>query len=78
MHPTVLHEDSTAITADFPGAARAFLAERFPDLTTIYHTGPSGNQSPRYFVTGQTFAEADRLGTMLGAGGALCGRSAPR
>ena len=66
MHPTVLHEDSTAITADFPGAARAFLAERFPDLTTIYHTGPSGNQSPRYFVTGQTFAEADRLGAMLG------------
>jgi neutral ceramidase len=66
MHPTVLHEDSTAVSADFPGTARAFLAVRFPGLTTVYHAGPSGNQSPRYFVTDQTFAEADRLGGMLG------------
>jgi len=33
----------------------------------LYHTGPSGNQSPRYHVAGQTFAEAERLGRKLGA-----------
>jgi neutral ceramidase len=66
MHPTVLHEDSTLISADFPGFTRAYLAARFPGVIVVYHTGPSGNQSPRYTVTGQTFAEARRLGESLG------------
>ncbi len=66
MHPTVLHEDSTLVSADFPGFTRAYLAAQFPGVTVVYHTGPSGNQSPRYTVTGQTFAEARRLGESLG------------
>ena len=67
MHPTVLHEDSTLVSSDFPGYTRLHLAERLREnVVILYHTGPSGNQSPRYFVKGQTFAEAERLGRMLG------------
>ncbi|MCU0521194.1 MAG: neutral/alkaline non-lysosomal ceramidase N-terminal domain-containing protein, partial [Anaerolineae bacterium] len=66
MHPTVLHEDSTAVSADFPGFTRTHLAEAFPGATVVYHTGPSGNQSPRWHVTSQTFGEAERLGRALG------------
>ena len=65
MHPTVLHEDSRLVSADFPGYARQHLAARFPGVTVLSHTGPAGNQSPRYHVSGQTFAEAERLGRRL-------------
>lgn len=65
MHPTVLHEDSTLVSADFPGAAMRRLAEAMPGLTPLYHTGPAGNQSPRYCVREQTFEEAERLGGIL-------------
>lgn len=67
MHPTVLHEDSTLVSSDFPHYTRVQLRERFGEgLTVLYHTAPAGNQSPRYFVNGQTFAEAERLGRKLG------------
>ena len=66
MHPTVLHEDSTLVSGDFPTYTRQPLQEALPGLTVIYHTGPSGNQSPRHHVRGQTFAEAERLGRALG------------
>ena len=66
MHPTVLHEDSILVSADFPGYTRQFLAERLPGAQILYHNGPCGNLSPRYHVTAQTFAEAERLGNRLG------------
>ncbi|MBE0542551.1 MAG: neutral/alkaline non-lysosomal ceramidase N-terminal domain-containing protein [Verrucomicrobia bacterium] len=67
MHPTVLHEDSTLVSADFPHYARVQLRETLGrELVVLYHTGPAGNQSPRYHVTGQTFSEAERLGRKLG------------
>jgi len=67
MHPTVLHEDSTLVSSDFPHYTRRRLCEQFgPSLTVLYHTAPSGNQSPRFFVSGQTFEEAERLGRKLG------------
>jgi hypothetical protein len=66
MHPTVLHEDTTLVSADFPGYARRYLEHGFPGASVLYHTGTEGNQSPRYFVKGQTFAEAQRLGERLG------------
>ena len=65
MHPTVLHEDSTLVSADFPGLTRIELEKAYPQLTVIYQTGPSGNQSPRYHVHNQTFTEAERLGNRL-------------
>ncbi len=68
MHPTVLHEDSTFVSSDFPHYARHHLREQFgSDLAVVYHTAPCGNQSPRHFVTGQTFEEAERLGRKLGS-----------
>lgn len=66
MHPTVLHEDSTLVSADFPGYTRRHITEALPGVTMLYHTAPCGNQSPRYHVSGQTFAEAERLGRRLG------------
>ena len=67
MHPTVLHEDSPWVSSDFPHYTREFLSRRFGrQLTVVYQNGPSGNQSPRYFVEGQTFEEARRLGEKLG------------
>ena len=68
MHPTVLHEDSTFVSADFPFYTKAYLRDALgPELTVLYHTGPAGDQSPRHFVSGQSFAEAERLGKQLGA-----------
>jgi neutral ceramidase len=66
MHPTVLHEDSTWVSADFPGYARRHLKEHLRDVTVLYLTGPSGNQSPRHHIQNHTFAEAERLGVRLG------------
>ena len=68
MHPTVLHEDSKMISSDFPGSTRDYLRKALGgDLVCLYHTGPSGNQSPRHFVKANTFDEAERLGRLLGA-----------
>ncbi len=66
MHPTVMHEDSTLVSSDFPGYTRRHIEERFPSVRVLYHNGPCGNLSPRYHVKGQTFAEAERLGRRLG------------
>lgn len=68
MHPTVLHEDSTLISGDFPGLARQYLQTALvgKECPVVYHTGPAGNQSPRYVTRGNTFAEAQRLGEILG------------
>ena len=67
MHPTVLHEDSKLYSADFPGYTREYIKKEFgKDVILLYHTGPSGNQSPRHFVKSNTFDEAQRLGFMLG------------
>lgn len=68
MHPTVLHEDSTLVSADFPGMTRGYLHDHVlgPDCVVVYHTGPAGNQSPRHVTRGNTFEEAERLGHALG------------
>ena len=65
MHPTVLHEDSTLYSGDFPGLARKRLQECWQNIPVIYHTGACGDQSPRHVVKSNTFAEAERLGYAL-------------
>ncbi len=65
MHPTVMHEDSTLVSADFPAFTRQALENHFPGATVLYQTGPAGNQSPRWHVNAQTFFEAERLGLKL-------------
>jgi hypothetical protein len=74
MHPTVLHEDSTLISADFPYFTRRWLRQRGAvpaGCPVIYHNGASGNQSPRHLTRANTLAEAQRLGESLG--GAIAG-----
>ena len=68
MHPTVMHEDSTLISGDFPGLARQYLQQAFlgDGCPVIHHTGPSGDQSPRHVTRANTFEEAQRLGEILG------------
>lgn len=76
MHPTVLHEDSRWVSSDFPHYARVHVRECLGEgVTVVYHTAPCGNQSPRHFVNGQTFAEAERLGRKLGAAAVAAVRS---
>lgn len=68
MHPTVLHEDSTLISGDFPHFTRQFLrGSALPaSCPVLFHQGASGNQSPRHVAWANTFAEARRLGENLG------------
>lgn len=68
MHPTVLHEDSTLISGDFPAFTRSFLRQTVLPATcpVLFHNGASGNQSPRHVTRANTFAEAKRLGELLG------------
>ena len=68
MHPTVLHEDSTVISGDFPAFARAYLQEHVlgDACPVVYHMGASGNQSPRHVTRANTLEEATRLGHLLG------------
>ena len=68
MHPTVLHEDSRLVSGDFPAMTRQYLQEAVlgEDCPVLYHTGPEGNQSPRHVTQENTFAEAKRLGHLLG------------
>jgi hypothetical protein len=64
MHPTVLHEDSTLISGDFPGLARRYLQRHVlgANCPVLWNTGPAGNLSPRHVVRANTFDEAHRLG----------------
>lgn len=68
MHPTVLHEDSKLVSADFPGMTRQYLQRELLGWAcpVLYHTGPEGNQSPRHVAKANTFPEARRLGRVLG------------
>jgi hypothetical protein len=69
MHPTVLHEDSTLISGDFPPFTRDYLRRTVlpANCPVVYHNGASGDQSPRHVTRGNTFAEAQRIGETLGA-----------
>jgi neutral ceramidase len=67
MHPTVLHEDSTLVSGDFPGLARQQLQREVLGVNcpVLYHTGPAGNQSPRHVTRSNSFEEAERLGRII-------------
>jgi neutral ceramidase len=67
MHPTVLHEDSTLYSGDFPGIARQVLQKELlaTACPVLHHIGAAGNQSPRHVTKANTFQEAERLGRIL-------------
>jgi len=66
LHPTFLHSDNLLVSADYPGYIRRQFATRKPGMVFLFAQGTSGNQSPRFFRSGKTFAEAERVGTALG------------
>ena len=68
MHPTVIHEDISLVTGDFPAMARQYLQRHVlgEDCPVVYHMGPSGNQSPRHVTKANTVEEAIRIGEILG------------
>jgi hypothetical protein len=65
LHPTFLHSDNFFVSADYPGALRAYLNEKHPDTVVLFAQGTSGNQSPRYFRNGKTWDEAVRVGSAI-------------
>jgi len=67
MHPTVLHEDSRLFSSDFIAFTRGEIEAALPGAGVVYLNGVCGNQSPRRAVKAQTFAEAGRIGSALGA-----------
>lgn len=66
LHPTIIHEESTVVTADYPAYVRSELARRFPGMVLLFAQGTSGDQSTRYFRQGQSFSEAERIGSAIG------------
>ncbi len=69
-HPTVLGPENLAISADFPGAARAALRKIYPQAAVMFTNGATGDVSTRFTRRGQGFSEVDRMGRIL-AGEAL-------
>lgn len=67
MHPTVLHEDSTLYSGDFPHYTREILQKDVlgDECPVIYFTGTAGNQSPRHVTKANTFEEAKRIGEIV-------------
>ncbi len=64
-HPTILSADNLEYSADFPGAARRRLIERFPQAVPLFMNGAAGNLSTRFQRRDQSFAEVERLGNRL-------------
>lgn len=67
LHPTVIHASNTLCTADYPAYLRQEICSRFNEMPVLFMQGASGDQSTRYFRDGQTFEEAERIGSTIGA-----------
>ena len=65
-HPTVLSADNLDYSADFPGAARRRIRERYPNAVCLFVNGAAGNISTRFHRHDQSFGEVERLGRLLG------------
>ncbi|RNC65776.1 neutral/alkaline non-lysosomal ceramidase N-terminal domain-containing protein [Proteiniphilum sp. X52] len=67
MHPTILHEDSTLYSGDFPHYVRKSLQNDLlgKECPVVYFTGTAGNQSPRHVTKSNTFEEAERIGQIV-------------
>lgn len=66
LHPTVLHAYNYFYTADYPAYIRQYLNQENPFMIFGFNLGSSGNQSSRFFRTGQNFEEAKRIGYAIG------------
>ena len=64
-HPTVLGPNNLAISADYPGAARAALTKIYPHTAFLFVNGATGDVSTRFTRRGQDFDEVERVGRIL-------------
>jgi neutral ceramidase len=64
-HPTVLGPENLAISADYPGAARAALGKIYPGTVFLFTNGATGDVSTRFTRRGQGFGEVERMGNIL-------------
>ncbi len=64
-HPTVLGPSNLALSADYPGAARAVLSKTMPHTAFLFTNGASGDVSTRFTRRGQDFDEVERVGRIL-------------
>jgi hypothetical protein len=67
-HPTVMGPDNLLISADFPGYA-CLAVERGlgPGVVVLYTNGALGDVGTRLVRRSRSFAEAERLGTIVGS-----------
>jgi neutral/alkaline ceramidase-like enzyme len=65
-HPTVLSAENLEYSADFPGAARRRIRERYPNAVCLFVNGAAGNVSTRFHRRNQSFEEVNRMGGLLG------------
>ena len=65
-HPTVLSQDNYLVSRDFPGYACDAVATIMGNSVQVaYGQGTAADTSTRWTRRGNTFAEAERMGTML-------------
>lgn len=67
LHPTVLDTRNSLVTADYVAYVRQTVGREYPDAVFGFMQGCSGNQSSRWFRREQTFREAERFGSAVGA-----------
>ena len=65
LHPTFLHADNTELSADYPCYIYQHLRNRYPGVVVGFTMGATGNQSSRFFRSGQNFDEAKRVGMAI-------------
>ncbi len=66
LHPSAMHEDSTLVSADYVGYLRKAIENQYPGAYVLFLQGAAGDQSNRHTRVCKGFAEAERIGTVLG------------
>lgn len=67
-HPTIMGASNRLLSADYPGSVVQTVKRLCGHgVTVLPLTGAAGDISTRFTRRSQTFAEVDRLGTMVGA-----------
>ncbi len=70
LHPTVLHAENFLLTADFAYYLYEYFMSRHPGVVAAFLEGAAGNQSSRFFRSGQNFEEAKRIGEAIASAAA--------
>lgn len=66
-HPTVMGPQNLLVSADYPGKAAAMLEGEDGIACALFLNGACGDVSTRFTRRESSFAEADRIGGLLGA-----------